>query len=130
MLLISLAVLVLAAVLEVRADQRVFVRGFPDWPLPESCMSRLWLHVECPGCGLTRSFVYLAHGDLGAAWRLHRVGWLMALAVVAQIPYRALALATGKGMPLGTTFPKWFAWTLLVLLLVNWLINTFARLAG
>jgi len=130
MLLISLAVIALAGLLEVRADQRVFVRGFPAWPLPEMCASRTWLHVECPGCGLTRSFVYLAHSDLNASWRMHRLGWLLALAVVAQLPYRLLGLATGNSAPLGTTFPRLCAWTLVVLLLVNWLVNLLARFAA
>jgi len=130
MLLISLAVISLAGLLEVRSDQRVFVHGFPACPLPEMCMSRTWLGLECPGCGLTRSFVHLAHGDLSASWRLHRLGWLLALAVVAQLPYRLVALATGKSAPLGTTFPRLCAWTLVVLLLVNWLVNLLARFAA
>ena len=128
MLLISLTVIALAGLLEVRADQRVFLHGFPGLPLPEMCMSRTWLQFECPGCGLTRSFVHLAHGDLSASWRLHRLGWLLALAVVAQLPYRIVALARGDNAPLGTTFPRLFGWTLVVLLFVNWLMNLVSRL--
>ncbi len=127
-LLISTAVLVLALLLEVRADQRVFFRGHPEWPLPETCLSRSWLNFECPGCGLTRSFVHLAHGEWSESWRMHRIGWLLALTVAGQIPYRLVALCGGNPAPLGTAFPKFFGWTLLALLAVNWLMKLLASL--
>ena len=98
------------------------------WPLPESCPARSLLHIECPGCGLTRSFIHLAHGDWRASWNVHRVGWFLALAVVLQIPYRLVALRSDSGLPLGTSFPKLFGTLLIVLLLVNWLINLISRL--
>lgn len=127
-LLISLAVVALAFLLEVRTDQRVFLRGFPELPLPEMCLSRSWLHVECPGCGLTRSFVYLAHGHWSESWHVHRFGWLLALTVAAQIPYRLVALRTGNAAPLGTTFPRIFGWTLIALLAINWLMKLLSSL--
>lgn len=127
-LFISTVVLVLALVLEVRADQRVFFRGYPEWPLPETCLSRSWLHIECPGCGLTRSIVHLAHCQWGESWRMHRLGWLLALTIGGQIPYRLVALCTGNPAPLGVTFPRLFGWTLLALLAVNWLMKLLASL--
>jgi len=128
MLIIAAAVIVLAFLLEVHSDQRVAFSVLPQCPLPETCPSRTLLHVECPGCGLTRSFVYLAHGDWRASWNIHRVGWFLALAVVVQIPYRLVALRSRDGLPLGTSVPKLFGTLLVVLLIVNWLINLVSRL--
>ena len=34
---------------------------------PTICMWRRLLDVNCPGCGLTRAFCFLAHGRLGEA---------------------------------------------------------------
>jgi Protein of unknown function (DUF2752) len=124
--LAALVVIVLAMSLEVRADQRAALRFWPDIVLPESCLSRTLLHFECAGCGLTRSFIYLAHGEFGAAWRAHRLGWLLALAVLVQIPYRLVALRTSRAAPLGRSLPRIFGWSLLVLLLVNWLMKLIA----
>jgi hypothetical protein len=125
-LAISAFVIVLAFLLEVRSDQRVAFRFLPAWPLPETCVSRKLLHVNCPGCGLTRSFVYLAHGDWRPSWNVNRVGILLALVVVLQIPYRLWALCSPGQLPLGTSFPKTVGYLLVTLLFVNWLANLIA----
>ena len=127
MLVACMAVTILSFLLEVHSDQRVAFRFLPGWPLPETCPSRTIFHVNCPGCGLTRSFVHLAHGDWRASWNIHHVGMLLALAVVLQIPYRLIALRSRTGAPLGTSFPTFFGSLLIVLLLVNWLMNLVAR---
>jgi hypothetical protein len=123
MLLISLAVVVLALAFQVRPDERVVVSGWADYPLPPTCMSREWFGVKCPGCGLTRSFVYLAQGDWTAAWQAHRLGWLMAAAVLLQFPYRIIALCRGGRSPLGHWLPKLFGYALIALLVGNWLLE-------
>jgi len=116
-------VIALAAALEVRADQRVALRFCPGVVLPESCPSRSFLQVECAGCGLTRSFVHLAHGDFAASWSAHRLGWLLALAVVFQVPYRIVALRSENDTPLGRSFPGIVGWSLGLALIINWLIK-------
>jgi hypothetical protein len=35
------------------------------------CPSKAWLHMECPGCGLQRSFISLLEGDLAASLQYH-----------------------------------------------------------
>jgi Protein of unknown function (DUF2752) len=42
-----------------------------------SCPIRHWLGVICPSCGLTRSFVALARGDLGQSIDYHAFGPLL-----------------------------------------------------
>lgn len=129
MLVITCLIVVLSFLFEVRDDDRVFVHGLPDWPLPPTCLTYQWFGVKCPGCGLTRSFVHLAHGNLAASWQLHRLGWLIAMAVLLQFPYRLWALShTGKP-PLGLVIPKLFGYTLIALLILNWLWDVF-RAAG
>src|SRR5687767_3585342 len=87
MLGLSVFALVLSAILQVRADGRVTVPGLHDHPLPHACLSQRWLNVKCPGCGMTRSFIHLAHGRWHEAWSYHRLGWLLFAAATAQIPY-------------------------------------------
>jgi len=85
----AVVLLAAAALLEVRGQSQVALFGAA---LPELCFLRRMLGWNCPGCGLTRSFVSLAHGDLAAAWRFHWVGPALFIAVAFQLPYRGLKL--------------------------------------
>jgi hypothetical protein len=58
--------------------------ALPDGSAPGAmCWSRVWLHVDCPFCGMTRSFVAVAHGDLGAAFAFHPAGPLLFVSMLA-----------------------------------------------
>lgn len=56
-----------------------------------------WLHaafgIDCPMCGMTRSFVALAHGDVGAALRFHPAGPLLFVAMVVLVVAVAITAA-------------------------------------
>jgi len=123
MLWLSAAVLLLAFLFEVHPDQRIALRFLPRFPLPASCMSRAWFGVDCPGCGLTRSIVHLAHGDWQGSLAMHRLGWLIGLLVVLQFPYRLAALAHDEDYPLGRRTCQWVASGLIFLLIANWLLK-------
>lgn len=91
--------------------------------LPTLCGSRALFGVECPGCGLTRSFIALAAGDLDESLRFHRLGWLMALAVVSQIPYRIYALRELRYGVVRRAWPIWFGNFLIAALIIIWLLK-------
>jgi len=80
--------------------------GVALWLTPEGvahgpilCGLRLVFDVRCPFCGMTRSFVALAHGALGDAIQLHPAGPFLAgaMAVSAILALRA---ALRDGPPL------------------------------
>lgn len=48
-----------------------------DAPVSSACVSRGLSGIECPFCGMSRSFVATIHGDLGAAFSLHPAGPLL-----------------------------------------------------
>lgn len=80
----SLVVLLLASIMSVGDDRDVLL---PGWgALPETCTLHTQLGIDCPGCGLTRSFIHLAHGRIAAAWSLNPVGLLIFVFVVSQVP--------------------------------------------
>jgi hypothetical protein len=126
-LVLSGLIVILALVLQVRADSRVVVAGLDEYPLPSTCMSYAWFGVKCPGCGLTRSLIHLFHGDWLASWRMHRLGWLFGALIVGQFPYRYLALQRGGRHPLGPLFPKLVGWAVIFLLFANWLSEGLER---
>ena len=54
---------------------------------------------------------------------MHRLGWLMAVAVLIQFPYRIFAIRRGGDLPLGLRVPALFGWALILLLVVNWILS-------
>ncbi len=125
-LMLRIAGVVIAGtfLLEVLPDQRVALRGFAAYPLPELCGSRLAFGVECPGCGLTRSFIWAGRGEWVRSLEVNRVGFFMMLAVVGQIPYRILMLRHfERGVMPELAWPRRFGWALIAMLFGNWALR-------
>lgn len=57
------------------------------------CPFRRMFGLDCPFCGLTRSFVALAHGDVAAALRFHPAGPVMFAALAIGLGALIVALA-------------------------------------
>ncbi|MBT0565600.1 DUF2752 domain-containing protein [Williamsia sp. CHRR-6] len=69
---------------------------------PIMCPVRLLTGLPCPGCGLTRSWIATAHGDLGAAFSYNAFGSLsMAFVAVLVMASGALLLARRDLAPVG-----------------------------
>lgn len=79
------------------------------WPVatvddgPVLCPFRLVTGLPCPACGLTRSWVHLAHGDAGAAFSHHPAGPLLFLAAALVVLASVTALLRRRHLPL----PPW-----------------------
>ena len=127
MLILCTTVVILALTLQTRADQRVEFMWLPGVPMPESCASRSIFNVECPGCGLTRSFIAIARGSLSAAFQQNRTGWLLACGLLIQFPYRVWMLfhvrTRGLPEPVPQRLKLAFVWILIVALVGNWLLK-------
>lgn len=123
MLWIATTVVVLSFVMQVKGETQVAFRGLLGFPLPELCGSRALFGIECPGCGMTRSILSLARGDWERSLEFHRIGWVMALVIVLQIPYRIYRLHELKSKVPNSRWPMWFGNCLIALLLINWLYD-------
>jgi hypothetical protein len=117
------AVWILAFALHELPDGRVAVRGVPQAPLPQTCASRAFFGIRCPGCGLTRSIIHVAEGDWRASWRAHRLGGLLAAVIALQIPYRLLALRRPDRPVIAARWQIVIGYALIALLLGNWLVD-------
>lgn len=58
---------------------------------PTVCWLRGWAGIECPFCGMTRSFVATAGGDLGAAAHMHPGGPLLFAFMLGSLAWIAAA---------------------------------------
>jgi hypothetical protein len=66
---------------------------------PVICPFRLATGLPCPGCGLTRSWVFIAHGDFGEAVRANPFGYLTMAAAAAVIVIVASAGLRRRPIP-------------------------------
>jgi hypothetical protein len=125
LLALSACVLLLAAVLTIRSGTQVLL-PLIDMPLPELCTMRRMTGLSCPGCGLTRSFISLAHGDLRSSWLYNPAGVFWFVAIAFQVPYRSVQLwRICRGMP-ELSFPRAAQMTLLILgvaTLLQWAVR-------
>ncbi len=90
-LLASAAVLTLSMVLSTSGQTKVLI-PLLGIPMPELCTWNRLTGWDCPGCGLTRSFVCVGHGQLLRAFTFNPVGPILFLLMTAQIPYRIVQL--------------------------------------
>lgn len=130
-LLLGLAVPALAALMQGHQSDRLAFGLLPDFPLPALCASRRLLGVNCPGCGLTRSIVFLVHGDWHASLAMHRLGWLIFALIIAQVPYRLWRMRGGELRVFCEGALQSACWiTLGALLVANWLWTLLAEYAS
>lgn len=79
---------------------------FLGYRIPGSCPSSMIYNVECPGCGMTRSFVAIAHGKWFDAFLFNGAGPALFFLVLLQIPFRIYRL-TSSPEPLNLPQPLW-----------------------
>lgn len=113
------SLLLLACVLLQANEDSVSTLGFQ---LPEICMMKRTTGVPCPGCGLTRCFILMGHGDFRGAWTMSPAGTLFFTLMVAQIPLQGFQLwRAWRGRP--DSISRWNGHILVALgglLIVQW----------
>ena len=87
-LLMAAAVIFCSFVMTSEGQTTVRVPGV-KFQMPEVCMSKRMWGVDCPGCGLTRSFISMSHGQFGRAFQFNPAGPIVYLFVLVQIPWHA-----------------------------------------
>jgi hypothetical protein len=121
-LVLACGVVTAAAMLSVRNRQQVVV-PILNQPLPGTCTFFRFTGLPCPGCGLTRSFISMAHGQFAEAWRFNSAGLLFFAVVLGQIPYRAWQIhriRCGRGEHRFAGVDTWVLVGLVFVLLLQW----------
>ncbi|MHB8861711.1 MAG: DUF2752 domain-containing protein [Pirellulaceae bacterium] len=129
-LVLACLVVMGAAALNVRNGQQVVV-PFLNEPLPGTCTFLRVTGLPCPGCGLTRSFISVAHGHVAEAWRYNPAGILFFAIVLYQIPYRTwqiYRIRRGLGEHRWAHVDNWVLLGLCILLLLQWACVLLLRL--
>jgi Protein of unknown function (DUF2752) len=109
-----------------------------DWVagLPVLCPFRLLTGLPCPGCGMTRSLVSLAHGDLIGSLFFHPLGPALAIVVTLAIVGR-LDVADRRALLVGRTFARRLqvgsgplVWAAVAAVVAVWLVRLPLFLSG
>lgn len=92
-----------------------------DW----TCPIKYFLHIECPGCGLTRSFKALIHLDIISSIKYNLLGIPIFLIVIVSIFYLLKDIIKGENKT--TNFilkyiSKYYI-VIFLILIVNMVIN-------
>ena len=105
--------------------------GDRHWTLPPACPVKAMTGHDCPGCGLTRSFVAIAHGDLDASLLYNRMGIAFFIAVLYQLLYRPWMIARGETLPPRRLLRvhELVCYALIAGLFVNWIYNIVRHVA-
>ena len=121
----SLSILTLAAIMSVDTSRRVYLPGL-SVPVPETCMLHARFGLDCPGCGLTRSFIHFAHGRLFEGMSLNPAGIAIFLFVAAQVPAAGFRFALGRSSGLSKFWSRGNEIALIVLptlTFVQWIVR-------
>jgi len=99
--------------------------ALPFWGgLPNICAWKNLFGFDCPGCGLTRCFVAIAHGNWAEAWHFNPAGFLIFAVLIYQIPFRGIQLWQIKRGHQDYRHGIWIvnlvAWSIVVALLIQW----------
>jgi cytochrome b561 len=127
LLLLASAVMILTFIMQ-REGQSVVNFPFTNYPLPQLCSMKRTYGIDCPGCGLTRSFLSIGRFQFAQAMHFNPAGIFVFGLIAVQIPWRITQLARiRKGLP--QLQADWFLWYLgicVVVMVGQWLV----RLSG
>ena len=71
--------------------------GIP-FSMPQTCLSRRVWGIDCPGCGLTRSFISMSDGKFRRAFGFNAAGPLVYAFVLVQLPWHLYQIFRIKRM--------------------------------
>ena len=105
----------------------IFVWHLTGWGLP--CVFKELMHLQCPGCGVTRMFFSLLKFDLAEAFRYNK-GILLALPFLAVL----FVLLCKSYIKNGTlSLPKWaniLLWIIIIWLFIFGFVRNFRQGSG
>ena len=121
---LSLAVIAMTFLMQSSGQTAVFLPG-ASYPMPELCTAKRVFGVPCPGCGLTRSFISISHGQFSRAWGFNPAGFLLYAFVFVQIPWNAMQfwLIRKRGYGFHLPYIHFLPIAIAIVLLVQWLLR-------
>ena len=130
-LLGATAVMFLSFGMNIRGERNV-VLSLVNHPVPELCALYRITGIDCPGCGLTRSFISLAHGQPSRAWHYNPTAFVLFPLFAIQLPYRSIQIwrVNTDQAEWDATLFHWIWAPVLAMLLSQWVVKLSLRFMG
>lgn len=94
--------------------------------IPVACSLRAVTGFPCPGCGLTRAFVFLAHGRFAEGVAIHPIAPLVLGWLLLEALRHGLWLGLSSSRPAIERVGWWLdrsGWLVAVALFVGWIVR-------
>lgn len=103
-----------------------YLQVFGDDPIPiGKCFYRDNFGIECPSCGLTRSFISIENMEFKQAFTYNRIGFLVYILMILVLILNIMGI---KGLKATSWFGKIVAvygFLICISLVINWVILRF-----
>lgn len=93
--------------------------------IPHFCISQKILHIDCPGCGITRGLCNLSNGKLFESLKINSLSFLIAFYIILQVPLRIYSLIFKKHQKKINLISKRVNKILIILLIINWITKLY-----
>ena len=126
--LLCILILLFSLILSFENGNSIYISGFEQYNYFGFCLFKQVTGVQCPSCGLTRSFILIGHFKILEALSFNMVGIFMYILVILQIPYRVLLISKNAKIIYTnkiTLFSKVYIYLLCFILSVEWLYKLF-----
>jgi hypothetical protein len=125
-LLGAIIIIVLSRILTIEGSG-VVLPLFGGYNLPGACTFKAIFGIDCPTCGMTRSFISISRFSFKEAYKYNPIGFLAYILILFQIPYRIFLIVS----KVDVKKIKWLEISLLayvciffVALAINWIVRT------
>jgi len=95
--------------------------------LPHCCLMDYVFNVECPGCGITRSFCEISRGNIGSASAYNLSSLFVAVHFLMQIPLRLRVLLSENFRTRMNLLSRYSGKVVLTVVISVWLITIFTN---
>lgn len=87
------------------------------------CFFKYMSHLDCPGCGLTRSFISLSHGQFVDAIHFNVLGPFIYFYFLLYLLKHLINLISNKNLNFHWQLPGWFSVFFILLFFGQWILK-------
>ncbi|MFK7769095.1 MAG: DUF2752 domain-containing protein [Mariniblastus sp.] len=119
---LAAGILLASMLMSSQGETGVYLPGLST-PMPPTCASRRLFDLECPGCGMTRAFISISHGQFARAWKFNPASFIVYAFAAAQIPWHLMQiwrLRTNR-LPVAWTWTYFIPIFIVIVMLSAWI---------
>jgi len=118
-------ILLLSFFLTIDGGSNVCLPILNKYPIHGICLFKEIFGIDCPTCGLTRSFISISHLHFENAWDFNRASIFIYVFVLFQIPYRICLIWKKQGLITDNYLKtsRSYSYVVAIILIANWFLE-------